>query len=301
MKTPVQSIHSIDYTQEHASDAIVPRPAALKSSGWNEIHFELHQQPTFATAEHIHTAHVLASGVGYSAKGYAPGIRWLDGKPERERRNLGDVAIIPAGIAHRCSWDTPTQFMVLAIEPVLLQQMGKDWVNPDQIELMPRFMSDQDQFIQTIFSTLKTEVEAGGMGSHLLVDSLKTALAIHLLRHYCSTQPKLSSYVNGLSQSKLTLVTDYIHTHLHQELKLENIAAIAQISPYHFLRLFKQRLGITPHQYILQCRIERAKYLLQHSKLNIADIAIQSGFCDQSHLNRYFKRIVGVTPKQLQA
>ena len=75
--------------------------------------------------------------------------------------------------------------------------------------------------------------------------------------------------------------------------------AIAQLSPYHFLRLFKQSMGITPHQYILQCRLNQAKYLLQYSHLNIADIAIRTGCCDQSHLTRYFKHIMGVTPKQL--
>ncbi|WP_407890447.1 helix-turn-helix domain-containing protein [Scytonema sp. NUACC26] len=62
--------------------------------------------------------------------------------------------------------------------------------------------------------------------------------------------------------------------------------------------MFKQRMGITPHQYILHSRIEKAKYLLQHSNLSIANIALRSGFSDRSHLTRCFKRIVGVTPKK---
>jgi AraC family transcriptional regulator len=86
---------------------------------------------------------------------------------------------------------------------------------------------------------------------------------------------------------------------LHQDLKLDEIAAIAQLSLYHFIRLFKQSLGITPYQYILQHRIEKAKYLLTHSELNIAEIAAQTGFCDQSHFTRHFKRMTGVTPKQV--
>jgi AraC family transcriptional regulator len=57
-------------------------------------------------------------------------------------------------------------------------------------------------------------------------------------------------------------------------------------------------MGLTPHQYILQRRIEKVKFLLQYSKLGIAEIALQVGFCDQSHLTQYFKRIVGITPKQ---
>jgi len=189
--------------------------------------------------------------------------------------------------------------MVLAIEPTLLQQVGQDWVNPDQIELLPQFMSESDAFIQNIFSTLKREAQIGGIGSYSLVDSLKTAVAVHLLRSYCVTRPKLSSYSNGLSQVTLTLVKEYIHNHLHQDLKLQEMAAIAQISPYHFLRLFRQSVGVTPHQYISQCRLNQAKYLLQHSELSIIEVATQTGFCDQSHLTRYFKRMIGITPKQL--
>ena len=297
MRKRKQSVKLLDYLQESASEQILPQPAVLRSLGWNGMHLELHQQPTFATDEHQHTMHVLACGLISSNKN-APGVRSLDGKRSRERRNSGDIAIIPAGITHSCSWDVPAQFMVLAIEPTLLQHVGQDWVNPDQIELLPQFMSEPDAFIQNIFSTLKREAEIGGMGSHLLVDSLKTAVAVHLLRSYCATRPK-SSYSNGLSQVTLTLVKEYIHSHLHQDLRLQEMAAIAQISPYHFLRLFKQSVGTTPHQYILQCRLNQAKYLLQHSELSIIEVATQTGFCDQSHLTRYFKRMIGITPKQL--
>ena len=163
---------------------------------------------------------------------------------------------------------------------------------------MPRFMSEQDPLIQGIFSAVRDELETGKIGGYLLIDSLKTTLAIHLLRNYCTTQPK-SSYADGLSPSALQRVIEYIHEHLNQDVKLIELAAIARISPYYFLRLFKQKMGVTPHQYILQQRIERTKFLLQHSELSLTEIAFRVGFCDQSHLTRCFKRIVGITPKQL--
>lgn len=299
MKTQGRTAKLIDYRRENASDSFVPQPAVLSSSGWDNIHLELHQQPKFDVAEHQHTMHVIAYGLSGSPLSCSSGERWLDGKLTRETRYLGDIAIIPAGISHRCNWNTSVQFMILAFECALLQQVGQDLVNPDRIELIPRFMAQQDALIQGIFCTLREELESGKIGGDLLIDSLKTTLAIHLLRNYCSTRPKLSNYADGLSKAKLQQVREYINAHLHQDLKLVELAVLSQMSPHHFLRLFKQRMGVTPHQYILQCRIKQAKYLLQHSQLSIADIAVRVGFCDQSHLTRCFKRIVGVTPKQL--
>lgn len=178
--------------------------------------------------------------------------------------------------------------------------MGQDWVNPDRIELIPYFMTQQDALIRGIVSTLRGEAERSRIGEQLLIDSLRTALAIHLLRNYCTTQPKLSSDTDGLSKLTLQKVREYIQKNLHQEIKLIELAAIAQMSPYHFLRLFKQTTHVTPHQYILQCRIEKAKFLLQQRQLSIAEIASRVGFCDQSHLSRCFKRSLGVTPRQFQ-
>lgn len=302
MRAQAQPTKIIDYRKVNAANPLLPKPSILSSSGWKDIHLEVFQQPEFEITEHQHTMHVIACGLPYlmpeRSLTDSSGERWLDGKLIREERNNGDIAIIPADVPHRCNWSTLVQFMVLAIEPALLQQVGQDWVNRDRIELIPQFMTQQDVLIQGIFSALRAEVELGSIGGCLLTDSLKTALAIHLLRNYCTTSPKLSSYSGGLSQAKLTLVTDYIHEHLQQDLSLKEIAAIAQISQYHFSRLFKQKMGITLHQYILQRRIERAKELLQHSQLSIADVALRVGFCDQSHFTRSFKRIVGMPPKQ---
>ncbi|WP_017297085.1 AraC family transcriptional regulator [Nodosilinea nodulosa] len=295
-----ESITVLDHRQQNAAQQLLPRSAVFSSTGWSNVHLELYQQPRFSTAEHQHRLHAIALGLPDTAGLCAPGDRWLDGKRSPERRRAGDFAIIPAAVAHRCSWDTAAGFMVLALEPELLRQVGQDWVNPDRIELLPRFMTGSDALIQATVAALAAEVTAGGLGGHLLVDSLTTALVIHLLRHHCATQPKLSSYGGGLSAAKLAQVKDYIEAHLPQPMTLVELAAIAQVSPAYFARLFKQSEGITPHQYILKQRVERAQSLLRHSPLGLADIAARVGFCDQSHLARCFKRFVGATPSQFR-
>ena len=290
----------LDYKQAKASTNFLPEPALLSSLGWNDLHLELHQQPKFETVEHQHNMHVIALGFS-TASGVSipPGERWLDGKIYQEKRNKGDIAIIPAGITHRCNWNSLGKFGILAVEPALLKQVSQDLVDRDRLTLTPQFMNDGDELIQGIFLTLKDELESHQIASGLLIDSLKTTLAIHLLRKYCTTKPKLSTYENGLSPSRFKQVTEYINEHLDRDLKVIDLAAIAQISPYHFIRLFKKATDKTPHQYILQQRIEKAQYLLQHEiNLNISEIAATVGFCDQSHFTKYFKRITGVTPRQ---
>ena len=231
VKTSRESIKLLDYRKLKASNHFVPQAPTLSSLGWDDIHIELHQQPKFETLEHQHTMHVIAVGFSNS-----PGERWLDGKIQKERRNKGDIALIPTGIGHRCNWNNLAEFGILAVEPALLKQVGRDLVNSDRIELIPQFMNEQDELIKGIFSTLKDELESNKIGGSLLIDSLKTTLAIHLLRKYCTTKPQLSNCGDGLSKSHFKQVTEYINEHLDGDLKVIDLAAIAQISPYQFIR-----------------------------------------------------------------
>ena len=93
---------------------------------------------------------------------------------------------------------------------------------------------------------------------------------------------------------------DYIHTHLDRDLSLAELASVVNISPAYFASLFKQAMGTSPHQYVIQQRVERAKLMLSTTDLTIADIALQTGFSSQSHLTQQFKHLTGMTPKQVR-
>ena len=112
--------------------------------------------------------------------------------------------------------------------------------------------------------------------------------------------PTIAFHNRGLTHAQLQQAIDHIHTHLDQELTLEQIAAVINISPNYFASLFKHATGISPHQYVIRQRVKQAKTMLAKTDLAIADIAFQVGFSSQSHLTQQFKRFTGMTPKQVR-
>ncbi|GAA5526609.1 AraC family transcriptional regulator [Herpetosiphon gulosus] len=95
----------------------------------------------------------------------------------------------------------------------------------------------------------------------------------------------------------VTTIREYLAVHYADSISLEQLAQLVNLSPFHTLRMFRQATGLPPHGYLVQLRINQAKQLL-HTQLPLAEVAVQTGFSDQSHLNRHFKRVLGVTPLQ---
>jgi len=91
-------------------------------------------------------------------------------------------------------------------------------------------------------------------------------------------------------------VREFIEAHLEQNISIQALAATAGLSMFHFARAFKQSEGMTPHDYLVQCRVRRARDLLAATDLPLSEIALAAGFADQSHCARRFREHVGVTP-----
>jgi AraC-like DNA-binding protein len=88
---------------------------------------------------------------------------------------------------------------------------------------------------------------------------------------------------------------DFIRAHFSESLSLEELSRVACLSPFHFQRLFLKSKGVSPHEYLVQTRISKARELLLEGHC-LAGVAVDTGFVDQSHFTRSFKRIVGITP-----
>jgi AraC family transcriptional regulator len=98
----------------------------------------------------------------------------------------------------------------------------------------------------------------------------------------------------------LNRVLDYIGANLQSEIRLEELAAVANLSVFHFARAFRESVDTTPHQYVLERRIDMAKTLLRSRDWNLEAIASATGFADASHLSKAFRRQTGTTPKAWQ-
>ncbi|WNZ25698.1 helix-turn-helix transcriptional regulator [Leptolyngbya sp. NK1-12] len=209
----------------------------------------------------------------------------------------GDISITPADIPASYRAEGEDHYLHIQVPAQFLAAVAQTTdLDPERLELVTEFRVRDPRLEQTLL-LLRTELHQGsGWAGRLYVESLANLLAVHLLRQYSTLRSRVVLQEGGLGSRQLVQVADYINAHLEQDIKLADLAAVAGISQFHFSRLFKQSLGVAPHQYLLQQRIERAKQLLTTSTLEIAEIALQCGFNSQSHLGKHFRAVTGVTP-----
>lgn len=210
-----------------------------------------------------------------------------------------DVFIIPQGEPVECANVEAFDVFQLCIPSSLLASVCVQAVDvePTRIELTPQAFVE-DTLMQQIGTALLGELRSSGLFGQLYVEALTQALAIHILRRYAVFPPPSPRVRGGFGGAALRRTLDYIHSNLGATLTLTALAQQVHLSPYHFARLFKQSTGTSVHQYVLHERVKRATELLSTGDLSIAEVAVQVGFHDPSHLYRHFKRITGMTPGQ---
>ena len=209
-----------------------------------------------------------------------------------------DLLITPADTTLSTQTDGDVEIVQIRIKDSFVRNVAEETLdkNSDHVELVPSFQT-RDSQIEAIVTMLVTELHRESFGSQLYVDSLANVLALHLLRNYGTTKLQLPVYNGGLPQNQLLQVVDYIDAYLDNEIKLADLAQLLDISQFHFSRLFKQSLGLSPYQYLIQQRVELAKQLLKQSDKSITDIAFDCGFNSHSHLTTRFRQLTGTTPK----
>lgn len=214
-----------------------------------------------------------------------------------------DLMLTPGGSASsELRWKslTPTAMRTLHLHlsQELLVRAAQEMADYDPTRLTIIGRSGfQDPLLTQIGLALWRELEQQNPAGKLYAQTAAQMLAVHLLRHYTAAPVDIQELSQGLTRQQVRRVTDFILAHLSQDLSLESLAQQTGFSPYHFARLFHQATGESPHQFVLRQRVESAQHLLKETDAPLAHIALESGFANQSHLTRIFKRHLGLTPR----
>lgn len=168
---------------------------------------------------------------------------------------------------------------------------------PDSLqsaELIPMLFQPNPQLAQ-LARTLEVEIESPGFASSMLIEGISRSIMIALMRFDPQVAIAQANRIH-LPSWKLNRVLDYIDAHLADDIRLADLASVADLSIFHFTRVFKLATGLSPYQFVHNRRLERSRILLTDGRLEIAHLALACGFSSQSHFTAAFTKAVGVSP-----
>ncbi len=296
---PLTNQHDLSRSGAIEIHPLSGQPIALpRRAGWEHLAISHHRLPP-GECSHSLPLHLIRIALQNSL----PLERSSNnGRMHRLSVTTGDLAFCQARSQQWMRWLANAEFLLLWLDPILLTHLAEEAQFPgDRIELFEFDHEIQDPFILQVGLTLQRElVEEPTTLSSLYVGTLANALTAHLLKSYChlpESKPLVFPIPEKLARTPWQQVVEYIHEHLSHSLTIAELASVAGMSPYHFTRSFKQTIGLSPHQYVLWSRVERAKNLLLQGEETLSALATHLGFADQSHFTRSFKRFTGVTPQ----
>jgi AraC family transcriptional regulator len=150
--------------------------------------------------------------------------------------------------------------------------------------------------LKTTLQKLQSVLDGSGIDDHAYSETLGLLL-LWELRH--AADPKYSQLKpirGGLTTLQLRRIKEFVDAHIAKGIGISELASLAGLSQFHFIRAFKHSVGLSPYQYILSERINVAKEMLLKSDLSIDEVALAAGFSDAPQLNRVFRKLIGVTP-----
>lgn len=272
---------------QHESPVVFKRKAS-----WEEISLEHYRCRAGELPEHSHKHHMVLVSLtngGYGEMRTASGFRF------HGTQTSGKVCVLPAGVPHKARLEGDAEYLALYLDPVVVRRAAGESGLSDSLEVVER-CSERDPVVSHIGKALLGELDSEGLSGRLYADSLANVLAVHLLRHYTASAGIPRKHRGGLSGHKLHQVEAFIAENYSSDVKLDELAQVAQMSSFHFAREFKRTTGTTPHQYLIKFRIARAKGLLAESEIPLVEVGCRSGFSHQSHFTRLFHKLTGTTP-----
>lgn len=291
----------------HALDPYIPGSLLSESSGkgWDAFLVRRHELPVHAhgveipaVAEHSLVLHLAGQGEMTLA---------FDDEPEAAFEiKPGMMHLRRGGSSMRLGWRTAAPVVTLSIYfrkefvASILEGLGK---REDETRLRNELIASDPMAGPLLMAIARAEV-AEPSPPAMYVDGLGRALLAHLFEAYGELRPEILAAPlerstpadAGLDARTITRITAFVREHVTEEIALDDLAAIARMSSFHFSRRFKAAMGLSPYQHVLQERLSLARRLMLESEHSLAHIAQAAGFGTQSHFTNLFKKNMGTTP-----
>jgi len=234
---------------------------------------------------------------------YEQGELWLDGKSHRQQQLWkGHSAFYDLRASTEAYLVDPFDFLHFHMPRAFLTEYAiKEGLRGFRDLEVPTGFGIDDPIVSHLGATLLPAIDRPSEANRLFVDHVTAALTAHVLATYGGMLTAGPRMQGGLSRWQLRKAQELIESKLDGDLSIADIALECGLTPSYFSRQFARSTGLAPHRWLLKRRIDKAKSLMRETTLKLSEIALASGFADQSHFSRVFSRLEHTTPNVWRA
>jgi AraC family transcriptional regulator len=259
-------------------------------SSWADFRMDECRRPAMKLPVRRHDSHMLMFNIGMPLHiGYNSAGRWT----EFECNTGNVIGLLSAGEPEEISWEEELNAFTVWLNPAYVDQIMETtgFTFQEQRNL-------NDPFLAQLYRALYTASKNAQHVEPIFVESLVVSMVIHLATQYATHGRKVFAPKGKLGSAQLKKIIDYVRSFTHANISLTDLASCVHLSPFHFSRLFRQTLGISPYQYVLRMKIEHAKKMIIHYNGSLSEIAYTLNFTDQAHFSNVFKKVTGICPRE---
>ncbi|PJI95841.1 AraC family transcriptional regulator [Acidovorax sp. 69] len=210
--------------------------------------------------------------------------------------NTGEIVLLPERTPSFWRTELDRDNIHLDLSPLWLERVQE---GEGRAVALRSCFGAKDPLLSRMVHMLMLSLDDNSSMQPRFAEGIATSVAVHLLEHYRDSDPQ-TERIALLSARQLKRVEDLVESQMDEAVPLEAMAAQTGLSVFHFSRCFKATSGETPHQFVLNRRLDRAKTLLLDSQRSVAEVAAAIGFSTPSHFAQAFKRRWGATPGQFR-
>jgi AraC family transcriptional regulator len=271
----------------------MPAPPVLSSEGqcWENLAaFHFRHPPSCEIAAAPLGAHLIVLHLA------APSMVSMrtPGTTQVGRSEPGQIMVMAAHQPSEWRWDGEPEVLHVHLGCELLADCRAE-AGLGDVTLVEGF-GKLDPVLWACGSALLTELRHPDICSRMLCETIALQLTVQLVRRHAARPPRTSADPIVMTSRRLRRSRDFIEDNLAGELTIGRIADHVGLSRFHFAHCFKRATGMTPRQYVLRRRVERARQLLERTDLALAEIGLSVGFASQSHFTAAFRKLTGTTP-----